>query len=205
MGLRVVYVEALEGGDALFSEHRALVAAPQVPEHVAAACFVTGAGLCEVAGADELFCIVEPLLALLWTFGGVDRVEFAFRSEGDAAVEQQVAVEHLVEASVVEEEAGLRLQYLALLELLFKALHDLFFFVRELVGILGIHSREEIRIERVYFAAYGYGVVVKVYLVEEEHGVHLVVDMPFDELAFQLELHHCSGMHHGVLELPVVL
>ena len=107
----------LKGGHAVPAEDGAVAPGPEPPQEVHAELPLRGTGLVVIGPAGGLLGVVQKRPAGSAPFRRWRRSEqLAVLRHGDAAVEEQVAVEHLIQPALGVEEADVPLQLFAALE-----------------------------------------------------------------------------------------
>ena len=106
-------------------------------------------------------------------------------------MEHQRVVLDLVKAASLKEQSDVTLKLFALYESFFKALHDSFFFICELVWIIPIYSREDRVGEFIFHTIDGNGVRFPIDLVQQFSIFELERWIVVNKLGFDLELQDC--------------
>ena len=115
-GAFVLNEPALQGGHPVTAEDRAVAARPQPPEEVQTELALRCAALVVVGLSCGFLRVIQKCLAGTHLAADGEFHEAAVLGHGDAAVEQQVAVDHLIKTAPGEEEAHMLLQLFTVAE-----------------------------------------------------------------------------------------
>ena len=132
----------LKGGHSVPAEDGAVPARPEPPQEVHAELPLRGTGLVIISLAGGLLGVVQKLPARALFSADGEFQEGAILGHGDAAVKQEIAIEHLVQPALGVEEADVLLQLLAALEGGGELVNDLALLWCQGIGIGWVHSRE---------------------------------------------------------------
>ena len=114
-------------------------------------------------------------------------------------MEHQRVVLDFVQATSFKEQSNMALEFFAMYESFFKALHDDFFFVGELIWMLPVHGRENRISEFVFNAVDNNGIGITIYQVQQFTVFEFERRVLVDKFCFDLELQDC----HCFLDLYV--
>ena len=147
-----------------------------------------------IGGPGQRIIMVHHGFAGILHPGEIDGLEAAAFRHRDAAVEQEVVVEHPVHASMLIQEIHVPGQALAVAERVAEGVHDLSFIGAQGVRIGRVQGREGNIFDRISNAAQTDLMPYQVQLVQQQPVLHMIFRVAEDDLPFQLEHHHVDGL-----------
>ena len=117
----------------------------------------------------------------------MDSLECSVLIQRHTAVEQQVAVEHLIHTAVAVQKFDMALQLLAFQKQLFQLIHDFPLCLRKLVRVIAVHCRKMFFLERIGLSSQFNGSVFVIHLIQQQAVLHLIFRVAADDLSLQLK------------------
>ena len=163
------------------------LAQPQIPQHIGAA-LAHFSILVEKRDAHPSLHFVIECAALKLLTENIDFFQTAISIQGNACMEQQVAVVDFIKATRFQEETHMALQLFAPRERRNQAIHDVLLARRELIWVARIDGREHLVGQFVFHAVAHHSAAFVIDLIEQLATLEAECRVLIDKRAFDLEL-----------------
>ena len=177
----------LEGRHLALCKQGRPLAQPQIPQHIGAALAHFGV-LVEERDAHPALHFVIKRAAFKLLAENIDFFQAAVGIQGNARMEQQVAVIDLIKTARLQEETHMALQLFAPRERGNQTVHDILLAGRELIGIARVDGREHLVGQFVFDAIAYHGTALVIDLIEQLATLKAKCRVLIDKRALDFEL-----------------